>query len=165
MVYIVMGVSGCGKSTIGKMLAERLAITFHDADDYHSQKNVNKMMNLIPLNDEDRNPWLIDLASQITKWNKGKGAVLACSALKEKDRQILTGDGTEKVVFVYLKGDRDIILNRMRSRENHFFPPALLETQLSALQVPLDAITIQIDKTPEELCSAIIDELVRNGFT
>ena len=164
MVYVIMGVSGCGKTTIGRMLAQRLAIKFYDADDYHSQDNINKMKNSIPLDDEDRFPWLSDLAGNITQWNMGKGAVLACSALKEKYRKILSRDGMEKVIFIHLEGDRDIILNRMKSRKEHFFPVELLESQFKALEAPQNAITVQIGKAPEEICSELIDQLASKGF-
>lgn len=122
MVYIVMGVSGCGKTTIGRMLAKRLAINFYDADDFHSQNNIHKMKNFVPLDDKDRMQWLLDLAMYIERWSKEEGAVLACSALKEKYRQILTQDGKEKVTFIHLKGDRNVILERMEKRKEHFFP-------------------------------------------
>ena len=113
MVYIIMGVSGCGKTTVGKILAEKFAMKFYDADDFHSENSIKKMQNLIPLEDEDRIPWLLNLAVRIRQWNKGEGAVLACSALKEKYRQILSGDGKEKVIFIYLEGDSNTILERM----------------------------------------------------
>jgi carbohydrate kinase (thermoresistant glucokinase family) len=163
MVYIVMGISGCGKSTIGKMLAERLLLTFHDADDYHSWGNIKKMRESIPLDDKDRKPWLLNLASHIVQWNKHGGAVLACSALKEKYRQILSQDGNERVTFIYLKGDKEIILNRIRPR-SHFFPSNLLETQLNTLEEPTDAITVRIDKPSEEVCTTIIGSLLSKGL-
>ena len=165
MIYIIMGVSGCGKTTIGRMLAKRLAIKFYDADDYHSQNNVNKMKNFIPLDDEDRLPWLLDISTHIAQWNRSEGAVLACSALKEKYSQLLTWDGKEKVVFIYLEGDKNIIIERMKGRKEHFFPSELLESQFNALEIPLNAITVQIDKTPGELCTEIIDKLASKGFT
>lgn len=165
MVYIVMGVSGSGKTTIGRMLAKMLAINFYDADDFHSQNNINKMKNFVPLNDEDRIPWLLDLSEHIAQWNRDKGAVLACSALKEKYRQVLSRDGKKKVAFIYLEGNKNIILERMKRRKEHFFPVGLLETQFNALEVPLDAIIAQIDKTPGEICTEIIDKVVSKGFT
>lgn len=164
MVYIIMGVSGCGKTTIGGMLAKMLAVSFYDADDYHPQNNINKMENSIPLDDDDRDPWLLDLAAHIAQWNRDGGAVLACSALKEKYRQILSWDGKEIVVFIYLEGDKDIILERMKKRKEHFIPLGLLESQFNALEVPLNAITVQIDKTPGEICTEIIKKLASKGF-
>ena len=160
MVYIIMGVSGSGKTTIGMMLAKMLAINFYDADDFHSQHNINKMKNYIPLDDEDRTPWLLNLAAHVAQWNRNEGAVLVCSALKEKYRQILTRDGKEKVTFIHLEGGKSIILERMNRRKEHFFPSGLLESLFNALEVPLNAITVHIDKTPEEICTEIIDKLV-----
>ncbi len=159
-----MGVSGCGKTTIGKMLAQRLEIKFYDADDYHAQDKINKMQNSVPLDDEDRVPWLSALAGKIKLWNIGKGAVLACSALKEKYRQILSRAGREDVVFIYLEGDRDIILDRIKGRKEHFFPLELLESQFKALEKPQNAITVQIGKAPEQICSELIDQLASEGF-
>lgn len=164
MVCIVMGVSGCGKTTIGKIMANRLGVKFHDADDYHPENNINKMKNSISLDDEDRNPWLLNLAKHIAKWNRGKGAVLACSALKEKYRQILSGDEKEKVIFIFLEGNENVILERMKRRIEHYFPLELLESQFKALEAPLNAITVQIDNTPEEICTVIIDKLAGKGL-
>lgn len=154
-----MGVSGCGKSTIGAVLAKMLAMNFYDADDFHSDNCIRKMENGIPLDEEDRKPWLSNLAMLIAKWNSDKGAVLACSALKARHRKILSWDGKDDVVFIHLDGHKDIILERMRTRKDHFFPLGLLESQFSALEVPLNAITVQIDKTPEDICLEIINKL------
>ncbi|MEI6056579.1 MAG: gluconokinase [Lentisphaerota bacterium] len=159
MVYIIMGVSGCGKTTIGKLLADSLGIKFYDADDFHPRNNIDKMKSNIPLDDDDRNPWLLDLASHISQWNKDKGAVLACSALKEKYRQILSSYGKENIIFIYLKADKDIILERLKKRTNHFFPQGLLESQLRILDIPLKAITIDADKSPAEICTEIINKI------
>lgn len=159
MIFIVMGVSGCGKSTIGRMLAKRLAMNFYDADDFHSDKCIRKMENGIPLDDEDRKPWLLYLATLITKWNRDKGAVLACSALKEQHRKILSWDGKEDVAFIHLEGDMHMILERMKNRKGHYFPRELIESQFNALEVPLDAITVQIDKAPEDICMEIVNKL------
>lgn len=159
MVYIVMGVSGSGKTTIGKMLAERLAVKFYDADDYHPQNNIDKMKNLTPLEDEDRIPWLLNLAHHISQWNMHEGAVLACSALKEKYRKILSKDDRERVVFIYLDGSKNLILKRMKKRKGHFFSSDLLESQFNTLEEPLDGIKVRIDKTPENISNEIIDKL------
>lgn len=164
MVYILIGVSGCGKTTVGRVLAKRLSIKFYDADDFHSHNNITKMKKFIPLDDEDRIPWLLKVAEHIAQWNRDNSAVLACSALKEKYREILSWNGEEKVVFIYLEGDKNIILERMKKRKDHFFPLELLESQFSALEIPLNAITVQIDKSPEEICTKIINKLVSIGF-
>lgn len=149
---------------MGKMLAKRLAIKFYDADDFHSQNNITKIKNSIPLDDEDRVPWLLNLAKHVEQWNMGEGAVLACSALKEKYRQSLTQNGKEKITFIHLEGNKNIIFERMKRREEHFFPLDLLDSQFNILEVPLNAITVQIDKTPEEICAEIIAKLLCKGF-
>jgi carbohydrate kinase (thermoresistant glucokinase family) len=163
MVFIVMGVSGSGKTAIGKLLAKRMGIKFYDADDYHPRSNIDKMKKSAPLDDEDRYSWLSELAMNIKQWNKKKGAVLACSALRENYRKILSGNGSEQVIFIFLKGDKGVILDRIRKRKYHFFPAGLLETQLDTLEEPPDAITVLIDKTPEEICKEIIEEIGRKS--
>ncbi len=152
MVYIVMGVSGCGKSTVGRMLADQLGLPFYDADAYHPAENVEKMKRSVPLTDEDRKPWLERLAREIVRWNANGGAVLACSALRERYRRVLSGGDDERTLFVHLKGGMDLILERMSGREGHFFPPSLLESQFRTLEEPAGGITVPIDGTPEEVC-------------
>lgn len=161
MVFIVMGVSGCGKSAVGKLLADRIAYPFHDADDFHSRDNLEKMKDGLPLADEDRVPWLFDLAVHVAQWNRHGGAVLACSALKKRYRDMLDWNGKEEVAYIHLKGDRDLILGRMKNRTDHFFPPSLLESQFGDLEEPGDAVTVSIEKRPEDICSEIIAEIIR----
>ncbi|HOT44180.1 MAG TPA: gluconokinase [Spirochaetota bacterium] len=161
MVFIVMGVSGCGKTTVGKLLAGRIAFPFHDADDFHSQGNLEKMNNGVPLTDEDRVPWLFDLAVHVAQWNRHGGAVLACSALKKQYRDMLDWNGKEEVAYIHLKGDRDFILGRLRDRTGHFFPPSLLESQFRDLEEPVDAVTVSIDSRPDDICTEIITEIIR----
>jgi carbohydrate kinase (thermoresistant glucokinase family) len=161
MVFIVMGVSGSGKTTIGKMVADRIALPFHDADDFHSQEALLKMRQGIPLSDDERVPWLFDLALHVAQWNRHGGAVLACSALKEKYRGILTWNGKESVSFIYLKGPREIILARMKESKGRFFPPEMLDSQLEALEEPLDAVIVAIGDNSEAVCSFIVNEIVR----
>ena len=154
MVIIVMGVSGSGKTHIGKMLAEAWSLPFHDADNFHTPSNVNKMEQGKPLSDEDRVPWLMILAGKVDHWNRAGGIVLACSALKESYRALLSHDYTADVQFVYLKGSQELILSRMRARE-HFFPPQLLDSQFADLEEPKRAITVDIDQTPKEIVEEI----------
>ena len=156
MVIIVMGVSGCGKTTVGKILAERLGLPFYDADDFHPIENVEKMKSGEPLNDVDRHPWLASLSWEIEKWNQTDGAILACSALKKNYRDILNPEKSEQVQFVYLKGSQELILNRLNNREGHYMPPELLQSQFAALEEPENAFVVSIDKPPEE----IVDEVV-----
>ncbi len=164
MIFIVMGVSGCGKTTVGKLLADRIVFPFHDADDFHSRGNMEKMNSGIPLTDEDRVPWLFDLAVHVAQWNRRGGAVLACSALKKQYRDMLDWNGKEDVAYIYLKGDRDLILGRMKSRTGHFFPSELLESQLQTLEEPRDAVTVSIGKKPGDICTEIIEGIIRAGL-
>ncbi len=160
MVIILMGVSGCGKTTVGELLAEKLDLPFYDADDFHPDVNVKKMRSGIPLNDDDRKPWLEELSRQIKHWNKKDGAVLACSALKKKYRDILRADSARnEVQFVYLKGSKELILNRLEERSGHYMPPGLLDSQFSALEEPENAIVISINQSPEKITESIIDRL------
>ncbi len=157
MVFIVMGVSGCGKTTVGKLLAEKINLPFFDADNFHPSENVTKMSSGEPLNDNDRKPWLEILAEKIEKWNRSDGAVLACSALKESYRKLLISKSTD-VQFVYLNGAKDIILQRMKNREGHYMPPDLLDSQFEALEEPGDeAIHVSIKQTPKEIVDRIIE--------
>ncbi|MHC4187502.1 MAG: gluconokinase [Planctomycetota bacterium] len=154
MIIVIMGICSCGKTLIGQMLAEKLSLPFYDADDFHPQSNIVKMKSQIPLDDNDRFPWLEAMARQIPKWQSGGGAVLACSALKEFYRDILRKQG--EVKFIFLKGTKDIILNRMKDRQDHYMPTSLIDSQLKILEEPHDAITIDIEKTPDQ----IVDEIV-----
>lgn len=152
--YVIMGVSGSGKTTIGKLLATHLRLPFLDADDFHPKENIEKMTEGIPLNDTDRWPWLEQLRKQLT--NQVSGAVLACSALKESYRNILSENN--EVVFIYLEGDYDTIFERMKQR-NHFMKPELLASQFKDLEPPTHAISVPINKTEEEILSEILDIL------
>jgi gluconokinase len=133
-----MGVAGSGKSTVGRLLAERLGWPFLDGDDFHPPENVEKMRRGIPLTDADRLPWLERLA-ELTRQNGGS-AVLACSALKESYRRILSG-GDPRVRFVYLRADPALLAARLERRKAHFFTRALLESQLATLEEPTPAST------------------------
>ena len=155
-IFYVMGVSGCGKSTIGKLLANEFDIPFFDGDDYHPEVNVKKMAAGNPLNDDDRQGWLERLNALSVK-HKNKGVVIACSALKESYREILRNQITSQVEFVYLEGTFEEISQRLQQRENHFMPAGLLQSQFDTLEIPLDAITVSITKTPPEIISKIIE--------
>lgn len=157
MIYIVMGVSSSGKSLIGKKLANRLEIPFYDADDFHPKENVEKMKSGRPLNDNDRLPWLQILARNMVQWEQTKGAVLACSALKKAYRTILSS--STPVRFIYLKGTKQLIAQRMQNRSGHFMPQSLLDSQFKALEEPEEAITISIDATPEQIIQNLLREI------
>lgn len=157
MVIIVMGVVGSGKTTVGRLLAERLGWRFADADDFHPASNVEKIRQGTPLDDQDRAPWLSALHAAIEQWNADdQHAALACSALKERYRKELR---TSAVRFVYLKGRRELILNRLRSRHGHFASESILDSQFADLEEPRDAITVTIEKSPEAIAGEIIAKL------
>jgi gluconokinase len=159
MILIAMGVSGAGKTRIGEMLAERLHCAFTDGDAFHSAANKEKMHHGIPLTDEDRWPWLKTIRAAIEEKQKaGETAVFTCSSLKRSYRDILRA-GDKDVCFVYLKGSREVLAERLGHRTGHFFDPSLLESQLETLEEPGDdeAITVSIDLTPER----IVDEVLK----
>jgi gluconokinase len=158
MMIILMGVSGSGKTTIGKLLAEELAWTFYDADDFHPQANVEKMQSGQPLNDEDRIPWLERLRQLLRDAGKSKtNVVLACSALKARYREYLLID--ENVRLVYLKGDAALIQQRMQQRQNHFMKAAMLASQFAALEEPEQAVVVDVSPSPTEIVQNIRKKL------
>ncbi|MEH6681517.1 MAG: tRNA (adenosine(37)-N6)-dimethylallyltransferase MiaA [Sediminicola sp.] len=153
-IFFVMGVSGSGKSTIGRLLAEALNIPFLDGDDFHPPENVAKMKEGHALNDDDRHGWLLEL-NRLALKNKEKGAVIACSALKESYRELLQQGLENKEVFIYLEGTYDQIMERLQKRKNHFMPPGLLRSQFDTLSPPVNGITVSIDQTPAEMVQEI----------
>lgn len=158
-VVIVMGVSGCGKSTVGKAIAPHLNATFYDADDFHPPENITKMSQGIPLTDRDRAPWLQLVHTRITKCvAQNQGVVFACSALKQSYREQLRGD-LVNVQFVYLRGDFAVLWGRLSQRSHHFMKAEMLESQLATLEEPIDAISIEIDQPLEEMVNTIGDRL------
>jgi gluconokinase len=149
-----MGVSGAGKTTVGSLLAQELHCDFADADDFHSVANIEKMSAGIPLTDADRAPWLDTLRAVVARWiAENKNAVLACSALKRSYRSLLQVD--ERVHFVYLKGDRDLLSQRLLDRHHHYMKQQMLDSQLLTLEPPLDAIFVDANATPESIASEI----------
>jgi gluconokinase len=147
-----MGVSGAGKTTVGRLLAQDLNFRFYDADDFHPPANVAKMRDGQPLNDEDRQPWLMALRRVILESLQNKtGAVIACSALKKSYRDLLKV-GPE-VRLVYLKGGPELIRRRLAAREGHFMPPQLLASQFAALEEPDDAVIVEIDAAPAQIAA------------
>lgn len=157
-MIVTMGVSGCGKTTIGKLLAESLKIPYFDADDFHPQENIDKMKQGIALTDKDRLPWLEKLASQMEIWENSGGAVLSCSALKEAYRKILASK-VKNIKWVYLSGSYELIKNRMKKREAHYMKTNLLQSQFDALEIPDYGIEIDISGSPEELTKTILTKL------
>ena len=159
-VAVVMGVSGSGKTTVAEELARREGWRLVEGDSFHPPANVAKMKSSIPLNDEDRWPWLQAIAREIDAIRaRGESAVVASSALRRAYRDILIGDRSD-VVLVYLKGSKDLIARRMRARKGHFMPPTLLDSQFATLEEPGAAehpIVVSIEPPPDE----IVDEVVR----
>ena len=149
-----MGVSGSGKTTVGRLLAADLGWDFLDADDFHSPANRDKMCSGLPLTDADRGPWLDTLAEAISERSRaGRGAVLACSALKQSYRDRLMVEGG--VRLVYLKGDPRTIERRLESRQGHYFAAGLLASQFEALEEPTDALVVDLTEPPEAIVRRI----------
>lgn len=158
MIYIVMGVSSAGKTLIGRKLAEKLGLSFYDGDEFHPAANVQKMESGQPLNDEDRLPWLQKLRRNMLQWEQTGGAVLACSALKRSYRRILS-PADIPVKFIYLKGSKSLIADRMKNRGDHFMPDSLLDSQFEALEEPVNAVTVEIDQSPDRVVEEIIENI------
>lgn len=156
MHVLVMGVSGSGKSTIGMLLAEALALPFIEADDLHPRSNVDKMASGIGLTDEDREPWLRLVRAAIDA--EPEGAVIACSALKQSYRAILLG-GLPDPHTVLLRGTEAQLERRLERRKGHFMPTSLLASQLAALEEPDDAIVVDIAAPPEAIVARVVAEL------
>lgn len=158
MFYIVMGVSGSGKSTVGKLLSDRLDCPFYDADDFHPFSNIEKMRQGIALEDSDRLPWLLQLGELVARSiNEKKSGVLACSALKEKYREIIEGKNSQNITWIYLYGDYKTIHQRLKDRTNHFLNEELLCSQFDTLEEPKDALTIDVNLEPQKIVQQIIE--------
>jgi gluconokinase len=159
---ILMGVAGSGKSTVGATLAQRLECPFLDADDFHPAANVEKMKRGIPLNDEDRTPWLRRLHDELEhRLRSGTWVVLGCSALKESYRQILQ-EGLSQIDFVFLEVDQPTLKERLGKRKDHFFPKELLESQFATLERPADAIVVDARLPFQNVVEHVINALKVN---
>ncbi len=161
-LYVVMGVAGCGKTTIGEALAAAIDGTFLDGDAYHPPANIEKMSRGDPLSDEDRWPWLKIFGQEISV---RKGPVVGgCSSLKRAYRDYITKAAGEPVLFIYLNGSRDLIARRMGERQGHFMPTSLLDSQFATLEVPAShecAMSVDIDATTEEIVENLLHQLDR----
>ena len=159
MVLILMGPMGCGKTLIGKMLAEKLGWPFYDGDDFHPAKNVEKMRAGIALNDDDRKLWLETLHARIQRWLKdGQDTLLACSALKQVYRDIL-GVNQSTVRTVCLKGSYELLRKRIEGRQHPYMNKSLLRSQLDTLEEPKDGLCVDISPAPEMIVRTIIENL------
>ena len=155
MQVVVMGVTGCGKTTVGRLVAQHLGAQFVDADDFHPPANVAKMRAGIPLDDADRQPWLDALNARLREATaRGEPLVLACSALKAAYRERLR-EGIPGLRFVHLEGARELIAGRLAARSGHYMNPALLDSQFATLERPGDALSIDIGPSPEALALAV----------
>lgn len=155
MIIILMGVSGSGKTTIGKRLAAELGWSFHDADAFHPPENIAKMRSGTPLDDDDRAAWLAAMRALLEEALRAqRSLVLACSALKQTYRERLQVDANE-VKFVFLKGSFELIARRMQNRKGHFMPPQLLRSQFETLEEPEDTLTFDVALPPKKIVQQI----------
>jgi gluconokinase len=159
LVLIFMGVAGSGKTTIGKLFAEKTGAAFYEGDDFHPAANIAKMRQGIALTDEDRAPWLRALREMIVRsLAKNELAAFACSALKAKYREQLQG-GDGRVRFVFLTGPPGLIEKRLKNRAGHFMPATLLASQSASLEPPADALTFSCEKAPEDIVAELVQIL------
>ncbi len=158
MIVIVMGVCGTGKTTVGRLIAERMGARFEEGDTFHPKANVEKMSRGEPLEDSDRWPWLESMSDSIDAWQRaGEDVVLACSALKERYREILLGDRPD-MRLVHLFGTQDLISERMAQRRHHFMPASLVPSQFAALEPPQPAehvIAAEVTRPPEAIAADV----------
>ena len=158
MIIVLMGVTGSGKSTIGKLLAQQLGWKFFEGDDFHSPANIEKMRRGMPLSDDDRRPWLEAIRESIRQMvERSENALIACSALKHSYRQMLRITG--EVVFVYLKANIDIVRERLKNRTGHFMNPNLIQSQFDTLEESEQALRVDASLPPGEIVRRIRTQL------
>jgi gluconokinase len=158
MVILVMGTTGAGKTTVGKLIAQRLRWTFLDADDFHPPANIEKMKHGIPLTDADRAPWLANIHSRLLQLSEeGRNAVLACSALKQTYRDTLSAGLDFRTV--YLRGTYEEMRKHILARRGHFAGESILAGQFADLEEPTDALTLDVAGTPDEIAKQAIEKL------
>ncbi|MGO6995922.1 gluconokinase [Rhizobium leguminosarum] len=171
LAVVVMGVSGCGKSSVGGHLAARNGVPFLEGDQLHPAQNVEKMAQGIPLTDDDRLPWLDRIGEEIRTAQKvSQGLVISCSALKRSYRDRLSQAADGHLAFVFLEGSRDLLLSRMQARQGHFMPATLLDSQLQTLEPPTgeaNVVTVAIDNALDDIvalaCKGLSGMAVKGG--
>ncbi|HXC96699.1 MAG TPA: gluconokinase [Edaphobacter sp.] len=163
MIVVLMGVSGSGKTTIGKLLADRTGWTFADADDYFPTAYKEKMAAGHALTDDDRAPWLQTLNGLLRRWDENKvDGILACSALREKYHEVLeAGIPSAHIMFVFLDGSKELIAKRLAVRKHEYMNPKLLDSQLATLERPDDAFRVVNDRAPEEIVDQIQEYILQ----
>lgn len=154
-IIFIMGVSGSGKTTVGKLLSHQIAVPFFDGDDFHTSLSKEKMKTGIPLTDEDRTEWLQKINQLAVVQQQAEGAIIACSALKEKYRSILNNNLINPQ-WIFLKGSYDLIHQRLNERKDHFMPPQLLQSQFSILEIPEIVFTVNINQTTAIITQQLI---------
>ena len=163
VAYVVMGVSGCGKSSVGKAIADRFGLEFVEGDALHPEANIAKMSQGIALTDEDRFPWLDRIGRAVAaSLAAGQGLVISCSALKKVYRDRLRALADGRLIFVYLSGAKGVLAARMAARTGHFMPPSLLESQLSTLEIPTEeegVLTVDISGSQAEVIELALEGL------
>ena len=162
--YVIMGVSGCGKSKIGQAFADAAGASLFDGDDLHPAENIAKMSRGEPLNDADRAPWLDKVGDQLAQAREPMG--IACSALKRVYRERIRASAGKPVTFLYLEGTREVLSERMKHRAGHFMPVALLDSQLATLEPPdADELTVKAarDQSPDAVVAELLLELQREA--
>jgi gluconokinase len=162
MILVLMGVTGAGKTTVGKLLAEQTGWRFADGDDFHSDANKAKMHAGIPLTDEDRKPWLATLHQLLLGWYEaGISGILGCSALKKSYRDALTPQiPSVSIRFILLEVSRPALEERLKERKNHYMNPDLLQSQLDTLEVTPDLLRVSAEGSPEKIVQEILDEIL-----
>ncbi len=162
-VLVLMGVSGCGKTTVAAILSGRLDWPFEEGDALHPPANVEKMRSGHPLDDADRKPWLETVATWVEEClDAGSNGLITCSALKRSYREIINRRGSQGVKFVYLHGSRELIAERLATRHGHFMPPTLLDSQFATLEEPGPderAVRVEIGGSPSSIANTIIEKL------
>jgi len=156
----MMGVSGVGKTSVGELVARQLGLAFHDADDLHPEANRTKMASGIPLTEEDREPWLVELARRMERWDAEGGAVVACSALRKSHRRLLAAASSD-VRFVFLDAPLDVLRARLALRQGHYMPASLLDSQLATLELPDpgEAVRVDVSGTLQQTAASVVASL------